>query len=257
MRRASWISDGARKSLQDFLSRRIRTRSRRTTRRKRLDQVNADAKARFTDAQKKKTEGAEIPDAMRIWDDYAKDLKDQANAPDVEKARKALKQKADDLTKAETDKASQEGARLPLRRSDSVDGSAGAESQNDGVRSRREGAPRIVLRSESTSRQDAERRRSNKIKSDGPQLLDFYEDPKLKEMKWALTGIAGEVLQLDSTSKEKAGTSKKLPMLTPVAQYQFHKLFQPDDHRGLLELCKELNLAKEAEAEQVLAAKPK
>ena len=246
--------DGARKSLQDFIASHQNAKQKDDAQ-KALDQVNADAKARFTDAQKK-AEGAEIPDAMRIWDDYAKDLKDQVNAPDVEKSRTALKQKADDLTKAETDKASKKAHDYhydeAIQLMEALEQKVKTTEFEVAAKARRESFAAQKALHDKTLKAALD-----KIKSDGPQLLDFYEDPKLKEMKWALTGIAGEVLQLDSTSKEKAGTSKKLPMLTPVAQYQFHKLFQPDDHRGLLELCKELNLAKEAEAEQLLAAKPK
>ena len=246
--------DAARKTLQDFIAAHPQAKQKDDAQ-KTLDQLNADAKARFAEVQKK-SDSSEIPDALRAWDDYTKEVKDQAGAGDVDKARQALKAKADELTKSETEKAGKKAHEYhydeAIQMMDVLEKKVKTTEFEVAAKARRES-----FAAQKELHEKALKSADEKMKKDGPVHIDFHEDPAFKNdnIKWQLSGISGDTIQFD-TGKGMV-IPKKLSALPAPEQYQFHKLFQPDDHRGLLELCKELNLAKEAEAEQTLAGKAK
>jgi tRNA A-37 threonylcarbamoyl transferase component Bud32 len=246
--------DSSRKTLQDFIAAHPQAKQKDDAQ-KLLDQLNADAKARLADVQKK-SDASEIPEALRAWDEYTKEVKDQASAGDVDKARQALKAKADELTKAETDKAGKKAHEYhydeAIQLMDALEKKVKTTEFEVAAKARRDS-----FAAQKDLHEKALKIADEKMKKDGPVHIDFHEDPAFKNdnIKWQLSGISGDTIQFD-TGKGMV-IPKKLSSLPAPEQYQFHKLFQPDDHRGLLELCKELNLAKEAEAEQTLASKAK
>ena len=243
----SFDYDTARKVLKDFIDGHPKAKQKDDAT-KALDQVNADAQARLADTQKRAGE-SEIPDGIKIWEAYQQETKDQASADAAKQGIDALNKKAEDLATAETDAASK-SAKLynytdAIARMDTLEKKVRATKFADVAKSRKES-----LALQKTLHEHALAAADDKTRKEGPQRADFHEDPAFAKdnIKWSIIGINGDTVQFDTGKGMQL--PRKLAALPAAEQYQFHKLFQPDDHRGLVELCQQLGLDKEASDEQ-------
>jgi tRNA A-37 threonylcarbamoyl transferase component Bud32 len=242
----------ARKVFRDFIDGHAKAKQKDDAA-KALEQVNTDAQEKFSDT-KKRADASEIPDGLKLWELYAQEVKDQLNADGAKKEAAALEKKAEDLVKDATDKASKEAQNyrfdIAIQMADAAEKKVRATKFAEGAKAARELMAGVKDFHDKTMKAADDR-----VKKDGAPRADFHQDKRFLNEKWSITEIKGEMVTFKMGSGGEFPT--KLAVLPAAEQYEFHKLFQPDDHGGLEKLCRLLGLETQAkEEQQLISSKP-
>ncbi len=250
--------DAARKTLQDFMNQ-YAAAPQKATAQQAIDKVNADAQARFKEAQDA-VAGLDLGAALAKWDEYTEKVKDANTANDVSTARQQLEAKAEQYAMEELTKSSAaarkydygEALKVVAALHKKVNGmkwAAVAKSKEEDVKRQKDLYEKFMGTL------------AKAVESE-PAALPFPVEPRFGDVKWKVIKVEGETLILAPIVRDAAPELRKhLRDLAPAEQYKLHTHFLPkklsiDEHKALSAFCMERGLAKEAQTHDQKAAVP-
>jgi serine/threonine protein kinase len=247
--------DAGRTALQGFIDK-FANAAQKADAQSALEKLNAEAAAKYKEVEKA-VATLDIPGALAEWNRYTSSVKDATSAPDVEKAKESLSDRADQLATDELTKASDKAKKYDYLEAQNVLRAlkkqvGGIQKWDDLIKGRDD-----AFRRQKDLHDKFLAAANEKLKA-GPLNAPFLVMPKMENIKWKVSRVSGETVNLDAIGAAGTGMTKRLSDLAPKDQYEMYLLFLPkpmtaDENKTFGAFCAERGLSAEAQAHELKA----